>query len=63
MSDNVINFPVAMRIGDRHCYGGQSFETTKELVDYLSDRDWRRVVQWESRHAAHLESRAAKRKA
>ena len=51
---NVINFPICRNINGRHCYGGRGFETKQEVIDTMSDRDWRRIVQWESRHAARI---------
>jgi hypothetical protein len=51
---NVVNFPVCGTIKDRHWYGGRGFKTKQDVIDSMSDRDWRRVVQWESRHAARI---------
>jgi hypothetical protein len=58
---NVINFPVC-RHGDddRHWYGGRGFKTKQEVIDTMSDRDWRRIVQWESRYAARIAGQAEK---
>jgi hypothetical protein len=52
---NVVNFHVCRRINGRHWYGGRAFKTKREVIDTMSDRDWRRIVQWESRHAARLD--------
>jgi hypothetical protein len=53
---NVVNFPVCLYLKSRqrHCYGGRAFKTNQEAVDSMSDRDWRRVVQWEDRHAEYV---------
>jgi len=49
---NVVYFPVACRIKGRIWYAGQSFESERELIDSLWDKDWRRVVEWERRNTA-----------
>jgi hypothetical protein len=51
---NVINFPVCQGRNGRHWYGGRAFETQQEVIDSMSDKDWRRVAQWESRHAEYI---------
>ena len=51
---NVINFPICRHINGRHWYGGRGFNTKQEVIDTMSDKDWRRIVQWESRHAARI---------
>jgi hypothetical protein len=57
---NVVNFPVCHYRDGRHWYGGRAFETQKAAKDAMSDKDWRRVVQWELRHAARFERHAEK---
>jgi hypothetical protein len=48
---NVINFPICRHGRDgRHWYGGRGYKTQKAAKDSMSDKDWRRIVQWESRH-------------
>jgi hypothetical protein len=52
---NIINFPICRHGKDgRHWYGGRGFLDTKDVVASMSDRDWRRIVQWESRHADRI---------
>ena len=41
-------------------YGGREFKTKQEVIDAMSDRDWRRIVKWESRHAARIAGQAVK---
>jgi hypothetical protein len=57
---NVVNFPTVHGARGRHWYGGRGFKTKQEVVDSMSDKDWRRVVQWELRHAARFERHAEK---
>ena len=52
---NVINFPVCHFTHGRHFYGGRAFESQQAAIDAMSDKDWRRVVQWEDRHAARFD--------
>jgi hypothetical protein len=54
---NVVYFPVACRIRGRIWHGGRSFESEEELIDSLSDKDWRRVVEWDRRNAAWVLSK------
>ena len=50
---NVINFPICRHGKDGlHWYGGRGFNTKQKVIDTMSDKDWRRIVQWESHHAA-----------
>jgi hypothetical protein len=42
---NVVNFPICRVANGRHWYGGRAFETKQEVIDSMSDRDWRRIVQ------------------
>jgi hypothetical protein len=55
---NIINFPICRHIKGRHWYGGRGFNTKQEVVDTMSDRDWRRIVLWESRHAERIAGQA-----
>ena len=57
---NVINFPVAMKIKQLNWYGGRSFVTRDEVKDAMSDKDWRRVRQWQHRHAARVDAETEK---
>ena len=50
----VVNFPICRNIKGRHWYGGRGFDTKQEVINSMTDRDWRRIVQWESRHAARI---------
>ena len=54
---NVISFPVCRPIGDRHWFGGRGFKTVEDVLDSLSDLDWRRVIEWERRNAAWVMSK------
>jgi hypothetical protein len=63
---NVINFPICRHGSHKgkacHWYGGRAFKTKQAVMDSMSDKDWRRTVQWESRHAeriARLEEKQA----
>jgi hypothetical protein len=49
---NLINFPGIYATKDGVYYGGRVFESKEALRDWMSDKDWRRRVAWESRHAA-----------
>jgi hypothetical protein len=51
---NVVNFPVCRGGNGRHWYGGRGYKTKQEVIDSMSDRDWRRIVRWESRHAERI---------
>ena len=62
---SVVNFPVCRwlqhaLVGPKqvaeglHWYGGRGFKTKQEVIDSMSDADWRRIVQWESRHASRI---------
>jgi hypothetical protein len=53
---NVVNFPVCHKVKGRHWYGGRAFETQQAARDAMSDKDWRRVVQWQALHAARLDA-------
>jgi hypothetical protein len=57
---NVINFPICRHIKGRHWYGGRGFLAKQDVIDAMSDRDWRRIVQWESRHAERIAGQAEK---
>ena len=57
---NVINFPICRNINGHHWYGGRGFNTKQEVIDAMSDKDWRRIVQWELRHAARIAGREEK---
>ena len=68
---SVVNFPVCRFLGHAlvgptavaeglHWYGGRGFKTKQAVIDSMSDKDWRRIVQWESRHAARLAGQAEK---
>jgi hypothetical protein len=62
MMSGVVNFPIVHGMKGRHWYGGRGFKTKQQVIDSMSDRDWRRIVQWESRHAeriARLEEKQA----
>jgi hypothetical protein len=48
---NVVNFPICRHgVDGKHWYGGRGYETKQAVRDAMSDRDWRRMSQWESRH-------------
>ena len=47
-------------IRSRICYGGQTFESEQQLVDCLSDKDWRRVVEWERKNSAWLSQKVGR---
>ena len=47
---NVILFPTVCLKGGRIWHGGRGFKTKQALIDALSDRDWRRVVDWQNRN-------------
>ena len=49
---NVINFQICQHIKGRHWYGGRGFKIKQEVIDSMSDKDWRRIARWE--HAAQL---------
>ena len=52
---NVIIFPICRHGKDgRHWYGGRGFLAKQDVIASMSDRDWRRIVQWESRHAERI---------
>jgi hypothetical protein len=57
---NVVNFPICRFIDGRHWYGGWGFSTKQDVIDSMSDKDWRRIVQWEARHAARLAGQTEK---
>jgi hypothetical protein len=57
---NVVNFPTVHCAKGRQFYGGRSFETKQDVIDSMSDRDWRRTVQWESRHHEHIARNVAR---
>jgi hypothetical protein len=57
MMSNVINFPCLVATADGVHYGGRVFSSLEELRDWMPDKEWRRRVAWESRHAAYLERR------
>jgi hypothetical protein len=57
---NVINFPCCRGYKGRHWYGGREFATKQEVIDSMSDTDWSRIVQWESRHMARIERQQEK---
>jgi hypothetical protein len=58
---NVICFPTCKSISGRCWYGGRGFKTLDDLRATMSDRDWRRAVQWETRNAAWLMSKQRQR--
>jgi hypothetical protein len=58
---NIVNFPICHKIKGRHWYGGRGFNTKQEVIDTMSDRDWRRIVQWEARHYARIAGQEGKR--
>jgi hypothetical protein len=57
---NIVNFPVCLGRKGRHWYGGRGFKTKQEVIDSMSDRNWRRIVKWESRHMARIERQREK---
>jgi (2Fe-2S) ferredoxin len=57
---NIVNFPICRVVNGRHWYGGRSFNTKDEVVDAMSDKDWRRIVQWHDRHAGRIAGQAEK---
>jgi hypothetical protein len=52
----VVKMPICRRIDGRHWYGGRGFQTKEAVIEAMSDRDWRRIVQWEARHAERIAS-------
>jgi hypothetical protein len=57
----VVNFPVCRWVKGRHWYGGRGFKTKQDVIDSMSDRDWRRIVQWESRYAVRIAGQEEKK--
>jgi hypothetical protein len=58
---NIINFPICRHGRDgRHWYGGRGFLTQQDVIASMSDKDWRRIVQWESRYAERIAGQAEK---
>ena len=64
---SVVNFPVCRflshalvgpnRVAEGlHWYGGRGFKTKQDVIDCMSDKDWRRIVQWERRNADYVAS-------
>jgi hypothetical protein len=61
---NVIRFPVCRHGRDGlHWYGGRGYKTKQEVRDAMSDKDWRRNAQWESRYLSRILAQEEKRKA
>jgi len=59
---NVIRFPVCRHGRDGlHWYGGRGYKTQQAVKDAMSDKDWRRIVRWESRHRARIVAQAEKK--
>jgi hypothetical protein len=59
---SVVIFPVCRHGKDgRHWYGGKGYLTKEAVVASMSDRDWRRIVQWEARNAARIAGQKEKR--
>jgi hypothetical protein len=54
---NVVRFPTCHFHDKHHWYGGVGYATPEDVKDAMSDRDWRRVVQWENRHRGWLKQR------
>lgn len=50
----VVNFPVCRFIKGGHWYGGRCYDSKDAVRAAMSDRDWRRISQWESRHAERI---------
>jgi hypothetical protein len=57
---NIINFPVCLGTKGHIRYGGHVFETQQEVLDFMSDKDWRRTSQWQSRHMERIERQREK---
>ena len=54
---NVVRFPVCRNIDGLHWYGGCGYQTSDAVKAAMSDRDWRRVVDWEGSNAAWIASK------
>ena len=47
---SVVYFPVARRIDGRVWYGGRGFKSKEAWLELMTDRDYRRVRDWENRN-------------
>ena len=52
---NVTTFPSSQRMpGGWIVHGGRAYRNIAHVMKSVSHREWRRLVQWEARHAAQL---------
>jgi hypothetical protein len=58
---NVIFFPVSWKHDGGIWHGGRFFKSVDELSDALSDKDWRRLREWELRRLAWRMHKASER--
>jgi hypothetical protein len=54
---NVIHFPICRHIDGRYWHGGRWFLTQEGLLDSLSDKDYRRMLDWQRRNWAWLSNK------
>ena len=54
---SVVYFPVCRSIEGRFWYGGRGFKSKEDWLVSMSDRDYRRVREWETRNMAWLASK------
>jgi hypothetical protein len=59
---NVISFPTVCQKDGYIWHGGLGFKTQEDLMDALSDRDLRRVQDWQARHWDWLQANNGKRR-
>jgi hypothetical protein len=53
---SVVYFPTAKLINGLYWYGCRGYRTTGDALSAMSDKDYRRKVDWEVRNAAWLAS-------
>jgi hypothetical protein len=64
---SVVRFPVCRRVtcvpvgpnqvvDDLYWHGGRGFKTKEAVVEAMSDKDYRRTVEWETRNRPWLAS-------
>lgn len=54
----VVRFPICRQYDGLHWYGGQCYENIDAVMETMSDRDWRRIVRWESRNMDRIITQA-----
>ena len=54
---SVVNFPVCRSIEGRLGFGGRGFQSKDDWLESMSDRDYRRLREWETRNMAWLASK------